>query len=383
MTHEEHMMWRTQMVCSIMENIHELAKKAGDSGSVTEPGPDLEPNEGASGSGKGAQDQAQSQGHSMGSEPSRTREPRPYHVVAQPPTSSNPASARPSPPTPAPPTPHGIAQDEVETVNQALAEHLERKGLRRETMTTAEWKDFFKEVLLTRASGRQTTDIIPEKPKGHGRAVEDVGMSNRLNAGLGSRKSDDGRRRAAAPEPSMDSTAVPAPSSPNVDIRDDVQNPTHEQDDPAKARRQEAYNALLELWTTLPPYTRTAIKSILASAIKSILASSIIGALSWKFFHSRLAGELFTEAIAGIKALKLVGRGLMGLSTAMARGVWAVMKHLGRHPKGYGCIGAVYGLWKKGKLHVLGQVVFVGMFLWGCWQVSERSSWPYGMLPAQ
>ncbi|KAK3402505.1 hypothetical protein B0T20DRAFT_319360, partial [Sordaria brevicollis] len=47
-------------------------------------------------------------------------------------------------------------------------------------------------------------------------------------------------------------------------------------------------------------------------------------------------------------ALKVVGRGLLGIGAAATRGVWAVVKHCSRHPRKYWALGMLYSLWNWG-----------------------------------
>ncbi|KAK3350437.1 hypothetical protein B0H65DRAFT_454798 [Neurospora tetraspora] len=96
-------------------------------------------------------------------------------------------------------------------------------------------------------------------------------------------------------------------------------------------------------------------------AIRLVSGSAVIGGLGWKLWHSRVGGELFTEAVASSEALMVVGRGLMGVSAAVARGVWAVARHAWRHSRPYTAFGLVYGLWSKGEL--LGNWVILIMYM--------------------
>ncbi|KAK1778655.1 hypothetical protein QBC45DRAFT_413477 [Copromyces sp. CBS 386.78] len=183
--------------------------------------------------------------------------------------------------------------------------------------------------------------------------VESLKRNPRLNgSGSLSRKSDDGRSRSI----SATQTAQAGPKTKTRESAsgDDAQKQTQDPDLRMTRRPHQAYNE-----GGLSRRARVAI----------IL---VIGGLGWKFCHSRLGGELLAEAVAGSEALKLVGRGLMGLSTAVARGVWAVTKHcILRHPMQYAGIGLVYGLWLK-ELYFLLVLLFLGiMFLMGFWLLSS------------
>ncbi|KAK3949181.1 hypothetical protein QBC32DRAFT_349773 [Pseudoneurospora amorphoporcata] len=182
-----------------------------------------------------------------------------------------------------------------------------------------------------------------------------------------SRKSDldDGR---SSPSATCTQTAGPKKTREMTSSGDydDAPKQTQNEDSPSN-------KGLPGWWMGLSRRTRVA--TILVSG------SAVIGGLGWKFYHSRLGGELFAEAVAGRESLKLVGRGLMGLSTAVARGVWAMTKHCIRHPKLYTGIGLVYGLWVKEKLYILGILLALGItFLEWRWRHNKMDFLVLGIL---
>ncbi|KAH7632408.1 hypothetical protein B0T09DRAFT_317902 [Sordaria sp. MPI-SDFR-AT-0083] len=305
-TYEQEMLWRARMVVAIMEEIAKIsrlndslaARKSdmddGRDGSATA----KNTGEGKDASNDEAQDQTQD--HPMDPEPFGSRNPQhePYRFIPQPPT--------PTPSTPAPAPTSAPAPPPIDDDPPPKTFHY---------MTLEEAKRI---------------------------RMEDLERRSRLNASSSARASDDWRNRSAT------ATSQGTGKDASRGARDDAKDKAA-REDPGDRYRREVYKEARLWWTDLPRRTRLAIKWVPTSAV--------VGILGWKFWHSQLGGELFTEAVAGSEGLKVVGRGLMGVAVAMARGMSAVLKHCWRHPNQYGGIGLVYGLWLKGKLHVIGASV--------------------------
>lgn len=91
---------------------------------------------------------------------------------------------------------------------------------------------------------------------------------------------------------------------------DNAQNETQNPDDEPQASDRDSQGQ-----TQGPEFSST------TRLLLPLAGFAISAALAWKFLHSQLARDLFTQAIASSAALEVVSRGLLEIGAAAARGV--------------------------------------------------------------